>query len=154
MAKKQPGAKIGRPSSFNSETAERICALMAEGLSLRKVCEENPGLADGTSVRRWLSSAGPEFDAFRLQYARACEHRSELFAEEIVDIADTEPDPQRARVRIDARKWVAAKLLPKKYGEAVTVKGDKDNPLQIRKAPELSDDELAALAAGGLRGVD
>ena len=34
-------------------------------------------------------------------------------------IADTDPDPNRARVRIDARKWWAAKVNPKKYGERV-----------------------------------
>lgn len=147
-------AKLGRPSSFNPELAERLCNLMAGGMSVRKACEETEGMPEPTTIRRWLSSKGDEFDAFRIQYARACEHRSEHYAEEIVDIADSDPDPQRARVRIDARKWVAAKLLPKKYGEAVTLKGDKDNPLQVRKAPDFTDEELAALAAGGLRGQD
>jgi hypothetical protein len=41
----------------------------------------------------------------------------------IVEIADTEPDAATARTRIDARKWVASKLLPKVYGDQVNVTG-------------------------------
>jgi hypothetical protein len=40
-------------------------------------------------------------------------------ADEIVEIADnaTPQDAHVARLKVDARKWVAAKLLPKKYGD-------------------------------------
>ena len=68
-----------------------------------------------TTVMRWLE-AKPEF---RDQYARARERQAHHYAAEIVEIADTEEDPAKARVRIDARKWVASKLLPKAYGERV-----------------------------------
>ena len=53
------------------------------------------------------------------QYARARELQAQHYANEIVEIADTDTDANRARVRIDARKWVACKLLPKKYGEKI-----------------------------------
>ena len=48
------------------------------------------------------------------------EKRADLIADEIVTIADTDPAPNKARVRIDARKWWAAKVNPKKYGERIT----------------------------------
>ena len=51
------------------------------------------------------------------KYARALELRTEKFVDEIVDIADNAVDPQKARNQIDARKWVAAKMQPHKYGE-------------------------------------
>jgi hypothetical protein len=40
-------------------------------------------------------------------------------ADEIVEIADnaTPQDAHVARLKVDARKWVAAKLLPRKYGD-------------------------------------
>jgi hypothetical protein len=41
-------------------------------------------------------------------------------AEDILDISDTALDRDTAaaaKVRVDARKWIAAKLLPKKWGE-------------------------------------
>lgn len=59
---------------------------------------------------------------FQEQYTRAREAQAEFLADEIVEIADSAVDSdssQAARVRIDARKWVAAKLRPKKYGELV-----------------------------------
>jgi hypothetical protein len=37
--------------------------------------------------------------------------------DEVISIADTDPDPKNARVRIDARKWLFEKLAPKKYGQ-------------------------------------
>jgi hypothetical protein len=47
------------------------------------------------------------------QYARAREEQAETLVGEIIEIADLEPDTNRARVRIDARKWYASKVLPK-----------------------------------------
>ena len=32
--------------------------------------------------------------------------------------------------RIDARKWTAMKLKPKKYGDKLALAGDADNPLK------------------------
>jgi hypothetical protein len=34
--------------------------------------------------------------------------------------------------RIDARKWTAMKLKPKKYGERLVHAGDAENPLEIQ----------------------
>ena len=45
--------------------------------------------------------------------------QAEAFADQITAIADGEGDPNDKRVRIDARKWIAARLLPKKYGDRV-----------------------------------
>jgi hypothetical protein len=64
---------------------------------------------------RWLG----ENAHFRERYARARECQAEVFADSITLIADGEGDPNDKRVRIDARKWIASKLLPKKYGDRV-----------------------------------
>jgi hypothetical protein len=53
------------------------------------------------------------------KYLRAQHSRSELMVDEIIIIADTEPDPNRARVRTDVRKWVASKLQPSKFGDRI-----------------------------------
>lgn len=55
------------------------------------------------------------------KYSIAQSARAELLADEIIDIADTEADPQRARNRIDARKWVSSKLKPNKFGDRIDV---------------------------------
>mgnify|MGYP000917457764 FL=1 len=36
----------------------------------------------------------------------------------------------RNRLRVDTRKWMLSKMLPKVYGDKIEVKGDPDNPLQ------------------------
>lgn len=60
---------------------------------------------------------------FAQRYARAREAQAHRETEEIRAIADaaTPEDVQVARLRVDARKWRAAKLAPKVYGEKVDV---------------------------------
>ncbi|MEA1078650.1 hypothetical protein U8M15_27525, partial [Klebsiella pneumoniae] len=52
-------------------------------------------------------------------FTRAMEMRAELLVDELVTIADSDDDPQRVRNRLDVRKWIASKMLPKKYGERI-----------------------------------
>ena len=64
-------------------------------------------------------------------------------AEELVDICDGDctfdgqPDTalvQQARLRVDTRKWMLAKMLPKLFGDRVTQElvGDGDRPIVTR----------------------
>lgn len=135
---------MARPSKYTPVLAERICELIAQGKSKRQI-GDMPDMPHRETIDAWLL----KHEGFSSQYARACEVRTEAFAEEIVDISDRiDLDPNDKRVRIDARKWVACKLLPKKYGDAVTLRGDKDSPLHVRGAHDLSEAELLAIAAG------
>lgn len=132
---------MGRPTKYSKELVSNICVKIANGKSLREICKEKtmPALS---SIFLWLS----EYTEFSDQYARAKEEQSELFADEIVEIADNEPDPQRARVKIDARKWVASKLKPKKYGDKIeNVISNKDG--ETFKTSNMSDKELNAKLA-------
>ena len=117
-------ADIGRPSKYTQELADKICEELALGKSIRKVCshEDMPSVA---SIFNWLRTQ-PEFLE---QYARAKQEASDYMAEEIVDISDSEnmEDVQRARLRVDTRKWLMSKMKPKKYGEKLdlTTDGEK-----------------------------
>jgi hypothetical protein len=54
------------------------------------------------------------------RYARACEMRAEVMANEILEISDAEDkDYNRDRLRVDSRKWLLSKLQPKRYGDKV-----------------------------------
>jgi len=66
------------------------------------------------------------------KYKAAIEERGDYLADELVDLSDEMPpdglDPQlvnawvnRQRLRIDARKWSAAKLRPKQWGDKIDV---------------------------------
>jgi len=133
----------GRPSSYTQEKADYICQELSEGRSLRKICEDE-GMPTAGTVCRWLS----ESETFQAQYARAREAQADALFEQILDIADdgkndtTKDDDgnirtdhdviARSRLRVDARKWMAGKLRPKKYGEKLELSGDSDNPLTIQ----------------------
>lgn len=119
---------MNRPTVFSPAIADEICERLSEGESLRSICDA-PNMPSKAVVFRWLGGN----DAFRDQYTRAREAQAEALADEITQIADEEPDPARARVRVDARKWVASKLKPKKYGDKVTQEhtGPDGGPVQI-----------------------
>jgi len=108
-------------AEFSPELFDRICERIAEGESLRAICED-PDMPARVNVIRWLEKD----DALRNQYARARELQADHEFDEIkviADLADAE-DVQVARLRIDARKWRAGKLRPKVYGDKVDVSGN------------------------------
>jgi len=113
---KQQSKKIGRPSTYTEEMATTICERIADGESLRKICNE-PDMPPKKTVLAWLKV----HEDFRTQYAQARDEQADALFDETLHIADTEEDWQRARLRIDTRKWVAGKLRPKKYGDKVDV---------------------------------
>ena len=108
-------AKTGRPTLFSDEMCDTICTRLIEGESLRAICRdaEMPSIS---SVMKWLR----ENENFSQQYARAKEDQADTLADELIAIADETKDPAKARLQIDARKWAASKLKPKKYGDKVT----------------------------------
>jgi predicted transcriptional regulator len=128
----------------NPVNAERICALITEGYTLRQIASEL-GCTSG-AIAIWAG----EDEAFAKRYARAMDLRTDRMAEEILDIADDgsndwverEQDGrtvtvadhehiQRSKLRVDARKWLMAKMLPKKYGDRTTIAGDPENPVAV-----------------------
>lgn len=106
---------MGRATSYTDKKAGEICALIADGNSVKTICEMDD-MPSRMTVYRWLEAN----ENFRDKYARAKEEHADAIFDDIIHIADTENDSQKARVRIDARKWVAGKIKPKKYGEKST----------------------------------
>ena len=98
----------------------KICTMLAGGNSLKKILESEQEMPSRDTVYEWLHD-----DAnFSDNYTRAREAQADFYADEIADIADTENDPNKARVRIDARKWAAGKLKPKVYGDRLQLDAD------------------------------
>jgi hypothetical protein len=120
---------MGRPSEFSAAIAEEICERISLGESLRRICEDDHMPAERT-VHRWLSQIPDCGDPddwtndFRQQYARAREVQADTFADKIVDEAFGATDAAIGRLRMDALKWKASKLAPKKYGDKLAIGGD------------------------------
>lgn len=85
---------------------------------------------------------------FSENYARAQADRIVAWSEEIVDIADnSKADTNRAKLRVDTRKWLMSKMDPKKYGDRQEhrLTGANGGPIQTVDLTKLSGDELAQL---------
>lgn len=127
--------------------ADQILEHIANGMSEREMVQIK-GIPSRTVIRKWRDE-NAEFDA---QYARAREIRADLYANDVIDIADDDDiDPQRARNQIDARKWAAGKMAPKTYGDRTIVQGtgDKDDAIHIDNSAGLEQifSRIARLAA-------
>ena len=99
-------------------------------------------MPDYVTIYRWLR----EKPDFQQRYADARKDGAHCLADQIQDIVDTEPlavfDEQgnkrydagsiaHNRLRMDARKWLAAKYLPKVYGDKTILAGDAEAPLAV-----------------------
>lgn len=110
--------------------------MLSEGMSLRQILRADKAgtLPAQSTVYEWLIRQ----PVFAEQYARAREEQADTNADEILEIADEMPpeftdDKGRTyldqtyilwqKQRIEARKWTAMKLKPKKYGDRVALEG-------------------------------
>lgn len=129
-------AKGGRPSDYTAQKAVKICELIANGKTIKQISMMD-GMPHPSNVYRWLA----KHEEFREMYARAKEQQIEVLVDEMIAIADdcrrdvevrTDKNGneyevtnnevvQRAKLMIDTRKWLAAKLMPRKYGDRQTI---------------------------------
>lgn len=122
---------------------EQIFERVAKGESLNRICSE-PDMPARKSFYEWVA----EDETVLRRYEFAMLMRADTYAEETIEIADdstfdTRIDDEgreitnhevinRSRLRVDARKWYASKLAPKKYGDRVVNEhqgGDPDKPI-------------------------
>jgi hypothetical protein len=153
---------MGRRSTFTREAADAVCEKLADGESLRSACRDeampsercvrnwvvdNAGVTKGTK-----EGDANHYEGFAAQYARAREVGYLKMADELTDIADDGSNDwlerelesgrvievanhehiNRSRLRVDTRKWVLSKMLPKIYGDKVTtvVQNPDGSPMQ------------------------
>lgn len=126
----------GRPSSYTPEIGKKICALIADGKSLREI-DSLEDMPSKSTILEWLVTG--QHAEFSDQYARAREIQLESAADELLEIADTpqlgiietiKPDGSvevkkedmlgHRKLQLDTRKWILARRLPKKYGDKLT----------------------------------
>jgi hypothetical protein len=118
-------------ASLTKKQINQICHRISQGRSWRSICGELKDLPPLSTIYDILEAD----TIFAERYARAKSVQAEHFANEIVDISDDLSDGAHSRaVRIDARKWVASKLLPKRYGDKQQVEqsGPGGGPIQVK----------------------
>ncbi len=151
--------KTGRPTKYTPELADKICQQLANGISLRTVCKSDE-MPSTVTVFAWMRTN----EEFLNQYARAKQESADAMAEEVLYIADTQETGTTTtikgdgsvetkeedmlghrRLQIDTRKWLMAKMKPKKYGDKldVTTGGESINPyagLTVEELRKLAND--------------
>lgn len=126
----------------NIQTIKKeILCLVSDGLSLSKALDSKDHLPSRQTVYNWFNKDHADYDGIFLDnYIRAREVRADRIFEEILEIADESDNDTittqegkevfnsefaaRARIRIDARKWMLGKMQPKKYGDKLDITSD------------------------------
>jgi hypothetical protein len=121
----------GRPTLFNRGLAALISERIANGETLKAICSDS-AMPSQSTVFAWLAQ-NPDFSEL---YARAREASADVLVEEARQIADDgsadyvlrSKDGEyeiavdyehisRSKLRIEQRRWEAAKRKPRSYGE-------------------------------------
>lgn len=121
---------MARPRAYKEELAKEIIQRMASGESLRAICADDHMPARST-VMLWVAE---DEEGFSDRYEKACYARAHYWADELLDIADDGSNDwmerrdkedeqigwrengeaiQRSRLRVDSRKWLLSKMLPR-----------------------------------------
>ena len=136
----------GRPSKYTPELIDVICALIADGNSVRAIGDMEDMPVPST-IFKWLR----ENEEFSEQYEKAKEESADNLVAQMLDIASEMPMIEeksangtitkrldsagiaRNRLRVDTIKWYASKLKAKKYGDKAVMEhtGKDGDPIQI-----------------------
>lgn len=127
---------------FTPELGDRICAELAGGTSIRKICKQ-----EWAPSRRVIYNWLREYPEFQALYRCAQLDGAHAWADEALEIADNgsndwmadnDPDNpgyklngehvQRSKLRVETRKWYAGRMNPKTYGDKLAVGGAEDLP--------------------------
>lgn len=154
MATTKPNP-VGAPSKYTEEIGIEICALLAAGMPVTKIVLLKH-MPSQQTVYTWLRKH-PEFLEM---YEIARQDLAHTMANQIQEIIDEKPlqvvDDQGnikydsgsiadKRLRMDGRKWLAAKYLPRVYGERTVVAGDAENPVAHKVSFEAFDTLIESL---------
>jgi hypothetical protein len=117
---------------FSQAKFDEICSLIADGKSVRTICEMD-GMPNRCTFNEWRKRT-PELQA---QYDQAYIDYENSVLDDIVYIADTEPDPRKAAVRMDARKWDLKIRNRKRFGDKVEAEltGKDGGPIVVAASP-------------------
>ncbi|WP_174523910.1 terminase small subunit-like protein [Novosphingobium naphthalenivorans] len=163
MDQNAPARPRAKTPAARAKLQRAICERIMLGESVRAICDDMSMPARST-VMNWLRD-DPEF---RTAYALAKQLQADMLADEIIDIADDgrndwverkredgstqvvfdHENVQRSKLRVDSRKWLAAKLAPKRYGDAQTVSVGVTDGEGNAMSLEETVMRLAAIAAG------
>jgi hypothetical protein len=142
--------EAGRPTDYTPELAKEICETIAStSEGLKALCKKYPHWPVHGTIYLWLR----KYSTFSDLYAKAKRDQVAALVDEIIEISDdtsndtlTKEDRNgdeyevantewiaRSRLRVDTRKWIAAKLVPRLYGDNALARELADEIEEFRK---------------------
>lgn len=130
------------PVPYSKPLFQMVCHRIANGESLNRICRDE-GYPNKSSVLQWVDD---DKDGAHSQYAQARLKQAQHWADEIADIADDGSQDiidvdgkvtknrefsERSKLRVDTRKWLLSKVLPKVYGEKLDLKHEGQISLEV-----------------------
>ena len=132
---------VPRHSTRNKYTpavAREICDRIASGESINSI-GTHKHLPTARNIEKWLLD--PNKKAFKKLYEQAKKIQMALMAEQLIDIADNGDNDwvkrenkegeawwklngeniNRSKLRVETRKWILARMMPKIYGDRIDV---------------------------------
>lgn len=145
---------MARPCEYDPAIFGELMERLAAGETLKAICESEDKFPSRATVLRWVvGNVGNCSEA----YTRAREEGIHAMIDETIEISDdTSRDTvtktgrdgeeyeeantewiQRSRLRVDTRKWLASKIVPKIYGERIQqeLSGKDGGPLTVSWLP-------------------
>ena len=135
---------VARPETYTEEIVSELCARVATGMSLCKVCAMDD-MPVSSTFYLWL----PKYPGLSERYAHAKQASADADADKLDQLAEEvlKPDgveAQRVKVAADIIKWSMSKKQPKKYGDKI--QQEVSGSLNVNN---MSDEELQAIIARG-----
>lgn len=137
----------GRHSEYTFELAKEICEKVASnGLGLSTLCKQNPHWPHKDTIYSWLRAN----KIFADLYTQAKKDQVAALVDDILEISDDSSQDERvsedgnvsfnsefaarSRLRVDTRKWIAAKLVPRLYGDNALARELADEMEEFKKS--------------------
>lgn len=158
--------KLGRPTLFNKALADRICARIADGETLRAMCRNDETLPERSTISLWIATR----EDFADQVARAREAAAHVLVEENLEIADDGTNDwmekhgrdsvgwqingeaiQRSKLRVEERWRQAESILPKVYARTQRIEHSGSIGLVHSTDEELVAEMMELVATGRLK---
>lgn len=139
-----------KPCTYTEELGKEICHKIAcTPRGIHFLCKKYEHWPKPRVIFEWLV----KFPLFKEQYLLAKKLQVETLIDEILAIADDSsgdfkvndkgnlvPDSEhinRSRLRVDTRKWIASKLVPKLYGDKIQTEVVDNNSKEIDNVRDL-----------------
>lgn len=133
---------MARPSLYTPEIVKEICDRLSTGEPLEQICRD-PHMPNADTIHNWTKLLDGKSgkvasvpDSVKEDIMRARELGFDAIANQTRLVAKGEVgfstgDVARDKLIIETDLKLLAKWHAKKYGDAMTLRGDKENPLEI-----------------------